>query len=40
MDFPFFILISLGEKLFDGLPKDAVHDKKVVEAYLGVSSDS
>jgi len=25
--------------LFDGLPKDAIHDKKVVEAYLGVSSE-
>ena len=34
------VVMDFGEKLFDGLPKDAVHDKKVVEAYLGVSSDS
>ena len=34
------VVMDFGEKLFDGLPKDAVHDKKVVEAYLGISSDS
>ena len=34
------VVMDFGEKLFDGLPKDAVHDKKVVEAYLGVSSDN
>jgi ABC-type branched-subunit amino acid transport system ATPase component len=32
--------MDFGQKLFDGLPKDAIHDKSVIEAYLGVSSET
>ena len=33
------IVMDFGQKLFDGIPKDAIHDKQVIEAYLGVSTD-
>ena len=31
------VVMDFGQKLFDGVPKDAIHDKQVIEAYLGVS---
>ena len=33
------VVMDFGQKLFDGVPKDAIHDKQVIEAYLGVSAE-
>jgi branched-chain amino acid transport system ATP-binding protein len=29
------IVLDHGEKIFEGLPKDAAHDPRVTEVYLG-----
>ena len=34
------VVMDFGQKLFDGLPKDATSNKQVIEAYLGVSSET
>ena len=34
------VVMDFGQKLFDGSPKDAIRDKNVIEAYLGVSTET
>jgi ABC-type branched-chain amino acid transport systems, ATPase component len=34
------VVMDFGQKLFDGSPKDAISDKNVIEAYLGVSAET
>ena len=34
------VVMDFGQKLFQGLPKDATSNKQVIEAYLGVSSET
>ena len=34
------VVMDFGQKLFEGLPKDATSNKQVIEAYLGVSSET
>ena len=36
----YVVVMDFGEKLFEGLPKDATSNKQVIEAYLGVSSET
>ena len=36
----YVVVMDFGEKLFEGLPKDATSNKQVIEAYLGVSSEA
>jgi len=35
----YVVVMDFGQKLFEGLPKDATSNKQVIEAYLGVSSE-
>ena len=36
----YVVVMDFGQKLFEGLPKDATSNKQVIEAYLGVSSET
>ena len=36
----YVVVMDFGQKLFQGLPKDATSNKQVIEAYLGVSSET
>ena len=36
----YVVVMDFGEKLFEGLPKDATSNKQVIEASLGVSSET
>ena len=36
----YVVVMDFGQKLFEGLPKDATSNKQVIEAYLGVSSEA
>ena len=36
----YVVVIDFGQKLFEGFPKDATSNKQVIEAYLGVSSET
>ena len=35
----YVVVMDFGQKLFEGLPKDATSNKQVIEAYLGISSE-
>ena len=34
----YVVVMDFGQKLFEGMPKDAISNKQVIEAYLGISS--
>tara|TARA_Y100001970_G_scaffold63517_1_gene81349 strand:- start:2786 stop:3559 length:774 start_codon:yes stop_codon:yes gene_type:complete len=36
----YVVVMDFGQKLFEGFPKDATSNKQVIEAYLGVSSET
>ena len=36
----YVVVMDFGQKLFQGLPKDATSNKQVIEAYLGVSAET
>jgi len=36
----YIVVMDFGQKLFEGLPKNAISNKQVIEAYLGVSSET